>query len=237
MSAKINRATHGPSMTEIVLGVVLSVILGVAIAAALLILRPVETVKELPKEPAKNVVYYIEGSKDSTKGRAGLAKRKSFAEGQSVTLTEDEINAVLGAQPNAVTPGAPGKTPEKPKDAKGKEAPPPASDEMLALGAPNVRIKEGDLQVGVPITINALGLGQKVIVQAHGGFVKTDSGFVYEPSTLYFGSCPVHRLPFLSGFVRKKAIDGQPIPEDIKTSWAKLANVAIEGSTLKLTMP
>jgi hypothetical protein len=29
----------------------------------------------------------------------------------------------------------------------------------------------------------------------------------------------------------------QPIPEDIKTSWAKLANVSIDNNALKLTMP
>jgi hypothetical protein len=234
MSAKINRAMHGPSLTEIVLGVVLSVILGVALGATVLILRPVETVKEMPKEPAKNVVYYIEGSKDSGQGRAGLAKRKSFAEGQSVTLTEAEINAVVGAKPDAAAPGAPAKAPQP---QKGKDAPAASSDETLALGTPNVRIKDGDLQLGVPVTINALGLGQKVIVQAHGGFVKSDGGFVYEPSSIYFGSCPVHRLPFLSTFVRNKAIASQPVPEDIKASWAKLTNVAIEGNTLKLTMP
>lgn len=232
MSKKIDRATHGPGLTEIVLGVVLSVLLGVVIAAALLILRPVVTAKETPKEPARGAVYYIEGSKDATKGRTGLAKRKSFAEGQSVTLSEDEINTILGAKPEAAAPGAPAKGADK-----GKEAPPPASDDTLALGTPNVRIKDGDLQFGVPVTINALGLGQKVIVQAHGGFVKTDNGFVYEPTSIYFGSCPVHRLPFLAGYVRSKALGRQQIPEDIKASWAKLSNVALEGSTLKLTMP
>jgi hypothetical protein len=230
MSTKIDRAKHGPSMTEIILGVVLSVLLGIVIGAVLLILRPVVVAKEVPKEPAKGAVYYIDGSKDSTKARESLAKRKAFADGQSVTLNEEEINAVVGGPPAAGAPPAPAKALDK-----GKAV--PASDETLALGTPTVRIKNGDFQVGVPVTVNALGLGQKVIVQAHGGFVKEDGGFVYEPSSVYFGSCPVHRLPFLADYVRKKALSGYPIPEDIKTSWAKLSNVAVEGNTLKLTMP
>src|SRR6185436_11970934 len=106
----------------------------------------------------------------------------------------------------------------------GKEAAAPASGEMIATGAPNVRINGGELQVGVPVTINALGLDQKVIVQARGGFVKKDSGFVYEPSSMYFGSCPVQNLPFVSNYVRTKALAAQPIPDDIKAAWAKLTN-------------
>jgi hypothetical protein len=108
---------------------------------------------------------------------------------------------------------------------------------MLATGTPNVRINGGEMQVGVPVTVNALGLDQKVIVQARGGFVKKENGFAYEPSSIYFGSCPVERLPFLSNYVRNKALALQTLPEDIKTSWAKLTNVAIEGNALKLTMP
>jgi hypothetical protein len=47
----------------------------------------------------------------------------------------------------------------------------------------------------------------------------------------------VQRLPFLADYVRNKALATQSIPEDIKTSWTKLANVSIEGNALKLTMP
>jgi hypothetical protein len=240
MSKKIDRATHGPGMVEIVLGVVLSIILGVALGAVLLILRPTPTGKDVPKEPAKGVVYYIEGSKDTSKAKSALAKRKAFVEGQSVTVTEDEINSLIN--PTAATPPPPpakagdkAKAPEKGKEAAGAAA--PASDETVAVGQPNVRINNGEMQIGVPVTINALGLGQKVIVQARGGFVKKDSGFVFEPSSMYFGSCPLDKLPFLAGYVQDKALAMQPIPEDIKTSWAKLANVTIENNALKLTMP
>lgn len=242
MSKKIDRATHGPGMVEIVLGAFLSVLLGVVLGALLLIIRPVAVEKAMPKEPAKGVVYYIEGSRDTAKARQALAKRKAFVEGQSVTVTEDELNALLSPQA-AAAPGKPadkGKAPAKGKEAdkgKEKEDAPPASDELLAAGTPNVRIGGGELQIGVPVTLNALGFAEKIIVQARGGFVKKDGGFVYEPSTIYLGSCPVQRLPLVADYVREKALAAQPLPDDVKASWAKLANVSIEGNSLKLTMP
>lgn len=232
MSKKIGRAAHGPGMSEILLSVVLSIVLGVALGAMLLILRPVIVAKEMPKDPVKGAVYYIEGSKDSSKAKQALAKRKSFAEGQSISVTEDEINALFTPAAPAAPAPAPAKAGEKKSDKKDA-----GSDTGVALGAPNVRMDNGDFQFGVPIAVSLLGLDEKVIVQSHGGFVKKETGFVYEPSTIYFGSCPVQRLPFLSNFVRKKALESQGLPEDIKASWDKLANVAVEGKTLKLTMP
>lgn len=242
MSKKIDRAQHGPSLTEVFLGVVLSLVLGVALGAALLVARPVVVAKETPKDPDPKAIYFIEGSRNTTKARQALAKRKAFVEGQSVTVTEDEINALAAPAP-AAAPGA--KAAEKKVDPKAKTdpkakeaAPPPASsDGMIAVGQPNFRVREGKVQIGVPVTINVLGLGEKVIAQARGGIVKKGDLFVFEAETLYLGSCPVQRLPFLAGYVREKFIASQAIPEDIKTSWAKLANVTIEGNAVKLTMP
>lgn len=243
MSKKIDRAAHGPSWKEVILGAFLSLLLGVVLGVALLVLRPVVVAKEKPKEIDPKVVYYIEGARDTAKAKQALAKRKAFVEGQSVSVTEDELNALASPNAPATPPAAPGKAaPPKAKDGKAKEpekaaAAAPASGDTFAVGTPNVRIAGGALQVGVPVTVNALGLDQKIIVQARGGFVKKGDVFVYEPETLYFGSCPVHRLPYVSTFVREKFISAQPIPEDIKASWPKLANVTIEEKALKLTMP
>src|SRR5436190_13777499 len=94
---KIQRAAHGPSWAEVILGAVLSLVLGVALGLVLLVLRPTKTVRELPKEADRdaNLVYYVEGSKDTTKARQALAKRKAFAAGQSVSVIEDEINSLV----------------------------------------------------------------------------------------------------------------------------------------------
>lgn len=249
MSKKIDRAAHGPSWTEVILGAVLSLALGVVLGAVLLVLRPVVPAKELPKEEerVRGAVYYIEGSKDTAKAKQAVQKRAAFVAGKSVVLSEEEVNAIANPGAAAAAPGTKGgekgKAPEKGKTAdKGKAAekaapPPAASGEMLALGVPNFRIREGAVQVAVPVTVNALDLGLKVVAQARGAFAKQGDVFVFEPTEMYLGSCPVQRLPFLSSYVREKVIAGQPIPDDLKDAWKKLAAVAVEGSALKLTMP
>lgn len=247
MSKKIDRAAHGPSWAEVILGAVLSLVLGVVLGAVLLVVRPAVAVKELPKEEerVRGAVYFVEGSKETAKAKQAVQKRAAFLGGQSISLTEDEINAI--ANPGAAAaPGAKGgekgKAPEKGKADKGKAAekaaPPPAvPGEALALGAPNFRIRDGSLQLAVPVTINTMDLGLKVLAQARGTFAKQGDVFVFEPTEMYLGSCPVQRLPFLASYVREKVIAAQPIPDDVKTAWGKLASVTIEGSTLKLTMP
>lgn len=232
---KIDRAVHGPGWGEVILGAVLSLVLGVVIGAALLVIRPVVTVKELPKEADRDAtaVYYVEGSRDTAKAKQALAKRKAFVEGQSVSVIEDEINSLVtvAPAPAAVAP----KAGEK-KDEKAPAPAPAASSDTLALGAANVRIRDGVMQVGVPVTLNVLGLSQKIVLQARGNFEKQGDVFVFHPAQLYLGSCPVQRLPFVAGFVQKKFLAAQAIPEDIATAWHKLTGVAIEGNTLKLAM-
>lgn len=244
MSKKINRATHGPGWGEVIFGAVLSAVLGVVLGVVVLVTKPVVSVKELPKpeERVRGTVYYVEGAQGGNAKQA-LAKRKAFVEGQSVTVTEAEINALASpAGPaGAATPppksGEKAKAPEKAK--AGEKAAPatPSSGEMLAKGPPNVRLRGGVMQVGLPVTLNVLGQSQKVLVQARGQFVKDGDVFAYHADELYFGSCPVQRLPYLSSYVHNKFLNAQAIPEDIATAWRKLANVAIEENALKLTMP
>ncbi|HVS52286.1 MAG TPA: hypothetical protein VHD62_08015 [Opitutaceae bacterium] len=240
MSKKVERALHGPSWTEVILGAVLSLLLGIVLGAVLLIFKPVVTVKELPKEDKREAgaVYFVEGSRDSAKAKQALAKRKALVAGQSVAFTEDELNSFVtpvapatpAPAPKAGAKKAPEKAPEKAAPAA------PASTETIAKGTPNFRIRDGVMQIGMPVTINLLGFGPTTIVQARGGFEKTDNGFAFDPSELYLGSCPVHRLPFISGFVRNKLLGTQALPEDIATAWSKAKEVSLEGNTLKVAM-
>lgn len=235
MRKKYDRATHGPGWIEVIFGALLSLLLGIVLGAVLMIFKPATVVRELPKEADRDpkAVYYVEGSHDATKGRGAQAKRKAFAEGQSVSLIEDELNALVA--PVGPTAPKPAPKPVKP----GEKAAPPAegSEELVATGAPNFRVRDGSLQFAVPVTVNVLGLSQKVIVQTRGGFVKKGDLFIFEPDTFYAGSCPLQRLPMVVDYVRKKFVASQQIPDDLKASWEKLAGVAIDGSTLKLTMP
>jgi hypothetical protein len=237
MSRKIDRATHGPGWFEVIFGAVLSAVLGVVLGAVLLVLRPVVTVKELPKESERDphAVYYVQGSRDTTKATQATAKRKAFIEGQSVTVTEDELNTLAGPAPAPLP--APGAKPVPKPAPKPADKPGAAPEGVLVAGTPNFRLRDGAMQVAVPMTVNALGMSPQFIVQTRGNFVKQGEIFVFEPETLLVGSCPLQKLPFVADYVRDKFWSAQRIPEDIKATWAKLANVSVENDALKLTMP
>jgi hypothetical protein len=245
----MDKSAYEPGWGEVILGAVLSVALGAALGALALTLRPVAQVKEMPKEPVKGVVYVVEGSRDSKKATQAAAKRKALVAGQSVTVTEDEINSLSAPLPVlAPPPGAKPKAGEKAPAAKapatkapapaGKAgAPAPAGDEMIAVGAPNLRIRDGVVQIIVPATFNVLGLEQSVLVTSTGSFVKKGGGFTFEPATLMVGSCPLQRIPAAAGLLAKTFLSAKAVPEDIAGAWGKLADVAIDGNALKLTMP
>ena len=231
MSSKIDRNPHEPGWGEVILGAALSVVLGVVLGALALVFKPVISVKELPKEPVSGVTYFIEGSRDTNKGRQAAAKRKAFAQGASGTfsISEDDLNTLAG-------PAAPVAAKPKPGEKPAAGATPP-TDEALSAGTPNFRIRDGKVQIGFPVTINALGPDMKVIVQAQGSFTKQGDTFAFEPESLLVGSCPVQRLPYASTYVRKKFLASQKIAEDISAAWPKVVSVAVEGNLLKLTMP
>ncbi len=249
MSAKkADMSAHEPGWAEVILGAALSVVLGVVLGVIVLAVKPLPQVKALPKEPVAGAVYYIEGSRETAKAKQAPAKRKMFAGGGSVSVTEDEVNSFLAAPPpplpppGAKKPADKSKAPEKPKAPekaaeKGKAAAPAASGEMLAIGDANFRFHDGKVQIAVPATVSVLGFDQRVTVLADGSFVKKGDTFKFEPDTLYLGSCPMQRLPFASAFVVNKFIAGQNVPEDIAAAWPKLASVEVDGNVLKLTMP
>jgi hypothetical protein len=84
-------------MAEVVLGAILSRILGGEVAAVYLITKPVETAREMPKEPEPGMVYHFEGNRDSNQGRFWKTKQQQLVAGRPFTLFEDELNtAVVG---------------------------------------------------------------------------------------------------------------------------------------------
>jgi hypothetical protein len=184
-------------------------------------------------------VYYLEGSRESAKASAAAQKRAAFVGGQSVSVVEDELNALISGPAPAAAKGGEkggdkGKSAEK---AKEPEKPSAGGDGMLALGKPDIRMRDGVLQVAVPVTVNTLDLGLKLTAQARGTFVKKGDMFVFEPTEWSLGSLPLQRLPLLGSMTRDTFITGQAIPDDIKAAWKKATQVAIEGNILKITMP
>jgi hypothetical protein len=231
MSRKLDRARYGPGWAEVTLGAVLAVALGVALAAAYFVFKPVVRVKELPKEPVAGMVYYIEGSRENSNARRLAAKEKLFVRGGSVVVNEDELNTAA----NPVAAPAPPAAPTAPTTGPAPEVPAVS----LQPGPPSFRIRDGVMQITVPVRLRAdlAYLDQTVLVQMKGTFVRQGDTFAFVPKTASVGSCPVERLPMAMNFVVRKFLYSQPIPEDIAKAWGRLADVTIEGSTLRLTMP
>ncbi len=267
MSAKRRSRDYEPSWTEVTIGALLSITLGAVLGATSLVFKPLLSMEVLTQraaaEAAKAVaagekaakprpvnlasaelaagdVLYIEGTRDSAKSRLAVAKRKTFVGGDSVSLDENELNTLVGAAPwtppkegAAAKPAPTAKAPE----AKPGEAAPTTDATGLTQGPPNFRIHDGELQIGVPVRVEVFGFATNVIVQARGQFVKRREVFEFEPTTHLVGSCPVSRVPILSSLVTRQIMKNVTVPEDLAEAWAKLSEVALVGSTLKLTMP
>lgn len=218
MDKKLMRSIYGPGIIEIVLGATLSLAVGVILAALFLIFKPVAVVNELPP-PDKRIegmIYYLQGTKDPYKGQQLLRKQQLFIEGTSVNLTEDELNTWM-----AGSGGAPKK---------------PPADPATLTAEPNFRIRNGVLQIGIPCTLNLFGVSESVILQMRGGFQKEGGVFVYEPKEFLIGSMPAQHIPMLTGLLMKKIYSAQQLPDELVAAWKKLTDVAIDGSTLKLTI-
>ena len=216
---------------EVILGTLLSTALGVVLAAAYFVFKPVATVRELPKEPVPGQVYYVEGSRDESRARRLPAKEKFFLKGGSVVVNEDELNTAanpLADQSAAAKAAAPAAA-----------TTPAAATPLLAPSPPNFRIHDGAMQITVPVRVRVelVGLDQTIFVQSTGRFVRRVDTFVFVPSAMYVGSCPVERLPAIMSLFEDKLLRSQPIPADIMGAWGRLADVMIDGSNLRLTMP
>lgn len=228
---KIEKALYGPSTTEVALGALLGLIAGVVAACVYLVFKPVSTVREMPKEPVRGMLYYLAGSDSSSKGRNWTNKQKQFLAGTSVSLVEDEMNAwaiaTFGAAPRPASKSAPAAP--KPDGEK-------ADDSIFQPSTPNFRIVDGKLQVGFKCVLNWYGLTHEVQVLTTGTFVHADDRFVYQPDTVHLGSCPLHLLPAVSTMLFDHLVGKKKLPDNLKSAWLKLSDVKIEGSTLELTV-
>lgn len=225
MIYKQKKAQKGPSWLEVGFGAAFSVVLGVLLGAAYLATKTVQTVKEIPKDAPSGAVYYIEGKTEFYKDAVITEKRRDLTDGQTITVSEGELNALIGSLSK---PSAPAKSGDKAA---------PAGQKALDTGMLNVRINGGKIQFSDTVTYNVLGVNGSLIIQATGVFSKHGSVFQFDPESIYAGGCPVQRLPILKDWVLKKFLFVQAVPDDIAAAWSKLADVSIDGSTLRLRMP
>ena len=234
MSAK-RKVQKGPSWFEVGLGAFLAVLLGIVAGAAYLVERPVAKVTTIPKDAPTDAIFYIEGSRDSS--GAVEQKRKEFVAGQTVSVSEGELNGFIASYSKvSAPPPPPPPAPAKPGD---KTPPAPAAQnlKMLDVGVLNTRITGSKLQLETSVTLNLFGFSNSVFVQATGTFSRHGSGFEFDPERFYVGGCPMMRLLFVKDYAMKKLLYAQPPPDDVVAAWSKVSDVSISGSAMTLKMP
>jgi hypothetical protein len=220
---KTQRKIDGPGWFEVIFGAALSVALGVVLAAAFFIFKPVTTVKELPKEPEAKMVYYIQGTRDSSKTREVSAKRRLLVEGQAVALNEDELNTLVMPPTAAPKPRA-------------TELPQPAAESKhITPGLPNFRIRDSLMQVAVPIKVSAFETDHELLLQTRGNFSTVGDVVTFQPGELYLGSLPLEKLPAVKELVLKHLVANTTVPEELSTAWRNMAEATVDGSMLRLT--
>jgi hypothetical protein len=240
MAGKLEKALYGPSMLEVILGAILGFIAGILVAAIYLVFKPVTVVKEMPKEAARGVVYYIAGLEGKARSAAWKDKEKLFQSGKTVQLVEEELNAwaenvTLPTQ----APVAPPK-PAKPATPAAKADKPPAAptgpepDGYIIPGKPNFRIVGDKLQMSTKCTLNWYGLMTDVTVQTTGVFRRDGDFLVFSPETVYLGSCPLHFLPVVGGALVSHIEDKEKVSDEFRAAWQKLNDAPIAGTSLKL---
>lgn len=225
---KIEKALYGPSATEVALGAILGLMVGVVVACVYLVVKPVSTVKEMPKETVRGMLYYIAGSESSAKSRSWSAKQKQFLAGTSIAVVEDELNAwaiaTFGAAPKAPAPG-------------GKAGETKAPDGgIFQPGTPNFRFVGDKIQIAAKCLLNWYGVGKEVMVISTGSLVRSGDRMVFQADTLYLGSCPVHMLPAVAVPLLDHLLGKKMAPDDLRSAWLRVDGAAIEGGTLKLTV-
>jgi hypothetical protein len=244
-NAKIERALYGPSLFEVTLGALLSVLVGVLLATMFLVFKPAIVAQELPKEEERvqGAVYFLEGKKDAARSKQWHRKRQLLLEGTpgEITFTEEELNAWFASgetkkPASAAKPAAKPAKPAKPGEKAAAEPDAPIPDELLTLETPNVRIREGVFQVGVPGTLNLVYFSVPVVVQTRGHFQKVGEIWAFQPDELYVGSMPLHRIPKVTEKLAERLMRSSLIPDDAMAAWKRVSEIGVDGKQLKLVI-
>jgi hypothetical protein len=223
-ASSFERAKYGPGWFEVLFVAWIGLVFGVLLACVHLILRPVPSGADIPKELPPGLTTYVEGTRDGLKAASLAAKRKALLEGRSVELDESEINMALVNRPPESR-----KLPNKPKK------PDPANEPFLQPGQLNFRVHGGLLQIALPVRI-ALA-DANVILQTRGVFEKTSSGVVFVPRETYVGNLPLHMIPGAQQQLLQRLMAAYPRGEEVSAAWDKLESAEVVGSVVKLQMP
>jgi hypothetical protein len=211
-----------PGIVGILFGAALSIAFGGLLAIVHLAAQPVEVATSVPKEPAEDVRYFIQGAPGGGAGKSWESKQDQIQSGTGeVGLTEAELNAWAGATFKPV---------EVDKEEK-------AGSFMIIAGVPNFRVVGKELQVGTVNTVNFFGSEGPLVLQARGGFVRAGGGWTFKPSEAYLGGLPLHRIPALLPVVAERLGVGKTPPAAVDTILKRATDISVQGDELVVRMP
>ena len=215
------RAQHGPGMFEILFGALLSLGLGGALGIVCLVIRPVEKVKELPKDPVGPAiyqpVYFIAGSADSNKTPAferqsahgGPARHNRQPDGRRIEPVRGVDRVHRRPRRRRAAPNRRPPPSRRWRQRAGQTGGISAVEiAQLPPGSANFRIHDGALQIAVPGDLQSPG-NRFPVAPANAGRIcprGQPMASPFNPDTLCVGSLPVHRLPGVSAWIFKRLL-------------------------------
>lgn len=214
-----------PGVTSVFIGAVLSIVVGGLLAAVHLVSLPVEVLRTAPKEaPDKEARVFIAGQAGSSAGRAWQAKRDALAAGTSgrQAFSEAELNAWSEATFEAAKLN---------KD--------DAADRMVLVtgGIPDFRIDGSALQLGMVNKVHLPGFAEApLVLQARGGFVRTNAGWTFAPTEARLGALPLHKIPALLSLVAERFV-AKPFPAEVQRALQNAHEIAVREGSLVIGLP
>lgn len=223
MAKKKNKksASEGSVAGSIVLGVI-SAAVGALLGIVSLSTVSVTEVRDLPPpdkiEP--DTIYYVSGKE---RGGSYDSKERAFLEGRpgAIRLAEADLNRWASNTFKFAKP--------KPGEEAGG---------LLTMrpSAPNFRIADGKLHIGMMVETVAFGESKKIRFQTEGEFVSSGGEYVFQPRSTYLGSAHLPPAGFAS-MVSSMLLSPFRQSEQytaLSEAWRGLSQVAIDGDTLVL---
>jgi len=220
---KKKQESEGNFAASAVLGAV-AAFCGLLLGIFTLAIKPVAEVREMPTEEniKPKTVYYVLGNDRG--GDDYKRKEKAFLDRKPGTLilSEEELNRWAAD------------TFKFAKPTKAEDE--PAGMILMSPSAPNFRIKDGVMQIGLSVEVEAFGVSQKMRYFAKGVFEPSGAGYAFTPEMAYLGSAelpPVGVGSFVGGTLFGIFQNTERYAA-LHEAWISLAGVQMDGSKLLL---
>jgi hypothetical protein len=216
-----------PRVVALAADIVVGVFLGGFIAIAWLVAKPA-VLLDAPPPPAaagtsvdRHRVDYIHGRVAPVRNSEWVAKERAFITSTpgSLQLLEQDVNRWMTANFG-----------EADRSVKWAGLNVEVHPEL-----PSFRFDGSETQIGLPIRFVFMGAERRVVLQTRGGFVVRGQSQVFQPRTVYVGSCPI---PVALGgeSIYKKFADGFVVTDEVRKAWGAIEDIRVEESRMKVAI-